>query len=624
MLKHLRLFLLLVLSVCPLAWAAPPSTLGFQGNLADLNGSPVSATLAITFRLYGVQSGGTELWSETQPGVVVSGGIFTVELGKVTPLPSAVFGKQLYLGIQIAGDSEMAPRPPLTAASYALRAERTMKNTVLVSAEGTATENGATLIAAFAALPTATADAPQTVELDAGTFDLGTASLTVPSYVTLVGRGQDASVITGQQDGDFGVVSFRANSRGREFTVRSYPTSGAAFAIGVHSEAGNGAPVENVQLSHVTALIESAASTDPIDRAGILACMSDSTIEHSTAIARGGSQATGLVVDCGSWNASAGSGLSLQNLDLSASGAGLTVRGASLAGGGTWKNIKTVVTADQSTISLAEGLSIHKPVSNARATLLDSTIEISGGVMATSSVVNGINHRSADLRVRHVDVAIEGMTAQSVTGVGVYADIFDRKLDYQGLTVSVDAAGNDPKGYSTAIGVISDHAGGKLIDSTIDVVCRGDTRFCLGSGRQFSGGNPSQGRLEVDRVHITVSNPDPADAPTASAVAFGAHGNEIAIRDSTFRTLRSPEGEYATTLEIAEDATYVRVERSTLAIENDTVGDAPAVNGGGNAGSSREFYGNTINAAVATWGSATVTCAATTRPGVGFLASTCP
>ncbi|TAH42193.1 MAG: hypothetical protein EYC71_11160, partial [Gammaproteobacteria bacterium] len=68
MCKRLRIILLLLL-FSPLTWAAPPSTLGFQGNLADLNGDPISASLAITFRLYDVQSGGTELWSETQPNV---------------------------------------------------------------------------------------------------------------------------------------------------------------------------------------------------------------------------------------------------------------------------------------------------------------------------------------------------------------------------------------------------------------------------------------------------------------------------------------------------------------------------------------------------------------------------
>src|SRR6188768_1790891 len=125
------------------AVAAPPQTLGYQGHLADSGGNPITGDLSITFRLYDVTSGGAALWSEVQPAVQVDGGNMAVELGKVTPLPLSIWGKQLYLGIQISGDTEMLPRPPLTAAPYALRAAGTMKNTIVVSAEGTPVENGA-------------------------------------------------------------------------------------------------------------------------------------------------------------------------------------------------------------------------------------------------------------------------------------------------------------------------------------------------------------------------------------------------------------------------------------------------------------------------------------------------
>lgn len=102
----LRIFVLsLLLTLCGLAVAGAPQTLGYQGHLADSGGNPITADLSITFRLYDVVSGGSPLWSEVQPAVQVDGGNMAVELGKVTPLPLSIWGRQLYLGIQISGDT---------------------------------------------------------------------------------------------------------------------------------------------------------------------------------------------------------------------------------------------------------------------------------------------------------------------------------------------------------------------------------------------------------------------------------------------------------------------------------------------------------------------------------------
>ena len=63
-------------------------------------------------------------------------------------------------------------------------------NAVVVSPAGTAIQNGAALRAALAALPVATADAPQAVVLGVGHFDAGSPTgFTVPAFVTLVGQG---------------------------------------------------------------------------------------------------------------------------------------------------------------------------------------------------------------------------------------------------------------------------------------------------------------------------------------------------------------------------------------------------------------------------------------------------
>jgi hypothetical protein len=87
-----------------------------QGRLTDASGNPINATLTITFRLYAVSSGGTELCRDVN-SVVVNNGLFNSEIygncaGEMT-------GQQLYLALQIGSDPEMTPRQPIYAVPYA-------------------------------------------------------------------------------------------------------------------------------------------------------------------------------------------------------------------------------------------------------------------------------------------------------------------------------------------------------------------------------------------------------------------------------------------------------------------------------------------------------------------------
>ncbi len=95
------------------------ATLSFQGILKKSNGVAVEdGTYAITFNLYDTEQGGTALWTETQPDVEVTSGIYSVLLGTIEPLTIA-FDKIYYLGLKV-GSSEMTPRFKLTSAPYAL------------------------------------------------------------------------------------------------------------------------------------------------------------------------------------------------------------------------------------------------------------------------------------------------------------------------------------------------------------------------------------------------------------------------------------------------------------------------------------------------------------------------
>ena len=102
--------------------AGVPSLVSYQGRLTDAAGQPVSdGTYSLTFAVYPSPTGGTPLWMEEGRSVSVSGGLFTVLLGEVTPLPSQGFPETSWLETRVAG-TPLAPRVRLVSAPYALRA----------------------------------------------------------------------------------------------------------------------------------------------------------------------------------------------------------------------------------------------------------------------------------------------------------------------------------------------------------------------------------------------------------------------------------------------------------------------------------------------------------------------
>lgn len=98
--------------------SADPGTLNYQGQLTDMNSVPVNAVMSVTFRLY---ANNVEVWQEAHSLTVVQG-YFSVELGSITPLTSALFQQTLFLGIMVGSDPEMTPRKVLSAAAYSFRA----------------------------------------------------------------------------------------------------------------------------------------------------------------------------------------------------------------------------------------------------------------------------------------------------------------------------------------------------------------------------------------------------------------------------------------------------------------------------------------------------------------------
>ena len=112
---------LLLLSTAVLADV--PGMINYQGILTDEYGVALDTTVDMTFTIYTDSTGGTQVWSETQPAVEVDHGLFNVLLGRVNAISDTVFnGVSRWLGVQVESDPELEPRQRIVAAGYAFRA----------------------------------------------------------------------------------------------------------------------------------------------------------------------------------------------------------------------------------------------------------------------------------------------------------------------------------------------------------------------------------------------------------------------------------------------------------------------------------------------------------------------
>jgi hypothetical protein len=110
-------------SSAPTIITTSTSTIAYQGRLADSAGTPLNATITISFRLYATAVGSSALWVESQT-VQVTNGLFNVLLGSTAPIPQTIItsNSTLWLGIAVAADPEMTPRVQIGSAPYAIQA----------------------------------------------------------------------------------------------------------------------------------------------------------------------------------------------------------------------------------------------------------------------------------------------------------------------------------------------------------------------------------------------------------------------------------------------------------------------------------------------------------------------
>lgn len=117
-----------------------PSTMNFQGRLTDTSGNIVAnGSYNVKFTIY--NAGSSAIWTETRETtnrVVVANGLFSVQLGSVTPITPALFTTTgLTLGVTMANpatatcstascqtwEAEMSPRSPIATSAYAFNAD---------------------------------------------------------------------------------------------------------------------------------------------------------------------------------------------------------------------------------------------------------------------------------------------------------------------------------------------------------------------------------------------------------------------------------------------------------------------------------------------------------------------
>jgi len=114
------------------AAAQVPQLLGYQGRLLRSDGTAATGTAAVTFGIFGSDTGGTPLWQETQT-LGLSDGYYATFLGLVTAPAADLFdGGARWLEVRV-GSEILNPRQPIGAVAYAHTAQSIVGGTANVA-----------------------------------------------------------------------------------------------------------------------------------------------------------------------------------------------------------------------------------------------------------------------------------------------------------------------------------------------------------------------------------------------------------------------------------------------------------------------------------------------------------
>jgi len=120
--KSIFIYIILVfIAYSSLVFSQIPSTISYQGVLADKNGNIVTdGEYNMQFALFASETSDTVLWNESQT-VSVNKGIFNVMLGKSSPL-NTPFNKPYWL--QVTVNNNTLPRVELSSSAYSFNTAR--------------------------------------------------------------------------------------------------------------------------------------------------------------------------------------------------------------------------------------------------------------------------------------------------------------------------------------------------------------------------------------------------------------------------------------------------------------------------------------------------------------------
>ena len=105
------------------AWADVPKYISFQGELTDSQGTRITSSKSVTFKLHSAASGGAILWSEAQT-LTPANGIVSASIGSATAGGvNLAFDTGYWLGVTVSPYAEMSPRIRLTTSPYAFIAK---------------------------------------------------------------------------------------------------------------------------------------------------------------------------------------------------------------------------------------------------------------------------------------------------------------------------------------------------------------------------------------------------------------------------------------------------------------------------------------------------------------------
>jgi hypothetical protein len=114
------------------ARAEVPHLINYQGSITGPSG-PVTGNHDLTFRIYGDSLLIVSWWTEVHEDVPIDYGLFNVILGRYNDIPDSLLdNEELWIGITVDSDPEIAPRMRMTSVPWALRA--TVADTALVAA----------------------------------------------------------------------------------------------------------------------------------------------------------------------------------------------------------------------------------------------------------------------------------------------------------------------------------------------------------------------------------------------------------------------------------------------------------------------------------------------------------